>query len=155
MQKSLMIFILTILVTLTSGCATTNNAKSEKPVAPKVRIQQLEEEVKRKDGEIQFLKDQMSQNTSEKVYVDATSATKVTSSKGTTSSSIIGPSAKGVSVLSIQKALKNAGYYAGSIDGKAGVKTKEGVKAYQRSKGLTADGVVGAKTWTSLSKYLT
>ena len=55
---------------------------------------------------------------------------------------------------SIQKALKNAGFYAGSIDGQAGPKTKDAVQAFQRARGLKADGVVGKKTWTALSRYL-
>ena len=54
----------------------------------------------------------------------------------------------------IQKALKNAGFYAGSIDGKLGPKTKMAVEEFQKSKGLKADGKVGPKTWAELDKYL-
>jgi len=54
----------------------------------------------------------------------------------------------------IQKALKNAGYYQGSIDGKIGPKTKEAILKFQRAKGLKADGVVGKKTSAALNKYL-
>jgi len=53
----------------------------------------------------------------------------------------------------IQQALKNAGFYKGDIDGKIGLKTKSAVKAFQKSKGLIADGVVGQKTWDELSRY--
>ena len=53
----------------------------------------------------------------------------------------------------IQQALKNAGFYKGDIDGKIGLKTRSAVKAFQKSKGLIADGVVGQKTWNELSKY--
>ena len=53
----------------------------------------------------------------------------------------------------IQQALKNAGFYKGDIDGKSGLKTKSAIKAFQKSKGLIADGVVGQKTWNELSKY--
>jgi len=55
----------------------------------------------------------------------------------------------------IQTALKNAGFYAGSIDGVAGPKTKSAIEEFQRAKGLTVDGKVGPKTWAELSKYLT
>ncbi|OPY89354.1 MAG: Zinc D-Ala-D-Ala carboxypeptidase precursor [Smithella sp. PtaU1.Bin162] len=54
----------------------------------------------------------------------------------------------------IQKALKNAGYYQGAIDGKIGPKTKEAILKFQRAKGLKADGVVGKKTSAALNRYL-
>ena len=53
----------------------------------------------------------------------------------------------------IQQALKNAGFYKGDIDGKIGLKTRSAVKAFQKSKELIADGVVGQKTWDELNKY--
>jgi peptidoglycan hydrolase-like protein with peptidoglycan-binding domain len=54
----------------------------------------------------------------------------------------------------IQKALKNAGFDPGAIDGKIGPKTKQAIKEFQRVKGLKVDGVVGSKTWGELEKYL-
>lgn len=35
-------------------------------------------------------------------------------------------------------------------DGKFGAKTETAVKAFQRDRGLTADGIIGAKTWAAL-----
>lgn len=55
----------------------------------------------------------------------------------------------------IQKALKNAGLYTGSIDGKIGPKTKKAIEEFQSQNSLTADGKVGAKTWEKLGGYLT
>lgn len=54
----------------------------------------------------------------------------------------------------IQKALKNAGYYKGSVDGKIGVKTQEAIMRFQKDNGLQADGKVGQKTWSELKEYL-
>ena len=54
----------------------------------------------------------------------------------------------------IQSSLKNAGFDSGPIDGKMGPKTRQAIKDFQKSKGLVPDGVVGPKTWASLSKYL-
>lgn len=54
----------------------------------------------------------------------------------------------------IQSALKGAGYYQGSIDGKIGPGTKDAIKAFQRDHGLSADGVVGRQTWDKLKTYL-
>ena len=56
----------------------------------------------------------------------------------------------GVNVKSLQKKLKNWGYYKGSVDGIFGSKTKEAVKYFQRKNGLTADGIVGKKTAAAL-----
>ena len=54
----------------------------------------------------------------------------------------------------IQQALKNAGFYQGTVDGKIGPKTREAVKAFQEVNGLKADGVVGRQTWEKLAPYL-
>ena len=54
----------------------------------------------------------------------------------------------------VQAALKNAGFYAGSVDGKMGPKTKKAIEEFQKAKGLKADGKVGPKTWAELEKYL-
>jgi peptidoglycan hydrolase-like protein with peptidoglycan-binding domain len=54
----------------------------------------------------------------------------------------------------MQLALKNANFYSGEIDGKIGPKTKEAVRKFQMSKNLTADGIVGDKTWAELKAYL-
>lgn len=56
--------------------------------------------------------------------------------------------------MQIQTALKNAGFYAGKIDGKIGPQTKRAIKAFQKSKGLAPDGIVGPKTWNELRNYL-
>lgn len=54
----------------------------------------------------------------------------------------------------IQSALKGAGYYKGSVDGKIGPTTKSAIKAFQKDHGLDADGVVGKGTWNKLKVYL-
>ena len=60
------------------------------------------------------------------------------------------PSAK-----EIQLALKNAGLYAGQIDGKIGTMTKKAIEEFQKANNLKVDGKVGLKTWAVLSSYLT
>lgn len=57
-------------------------------------------------------------------------------------------------VKQIQSALKQAGFYKGGIDGNIGPKTKRAIKAFQKSKGLDPDGVVGPKTWEELNRFL-
>ena len=56
----------------------------------------------------------------------------------------------GTQVRTIQKKLKNWGYYKGAIDGIFGSQTKEAVKYFQRKNGLAVDGVVGPKTLAAL-----
>jgi peptidoglycan hydrolase-like protein with peptidoglycan-binding domain len=53
-----------------------------------------------------------------------------------------------------QIALRKAGFYKGDIDGKLGPQTKKAIKAFQKSKGLTPDGVIGVRTWEELAKIL-
>ncbi len=56
----------------------------------------------------------------------------------------------GSTVKTIQKKLKNWGYYKGAVDGIFGSKTKEAVKYFQRRNGLKVDGIVGNKTLAAL-----
>ena len=58
------------------------------------------------------------------------------------------------SSIEIQTALKNAGYYTGLIDGKIGPQAKKAIEEFQKANGLQADGKVGPKTWSVLSKHL-
>ena len=53
-------------------------------------------------------------------------------------------------VKKIQTKLKNWGYYSGKVDGIYGSGTKSAVQYFQRRNGLTADGIVGAKTLAAL-----
>ena len=55
---------------------------------------------------------------------------------------------------SVQKALKNAGFYTGDMDGKVGPDTREAVRNFQRSNGLTPDGIIGKSTWNLLKKHV-
>lgn len=53
---------------------------------------------------------------------------------------------RGEEVRSIQKKLKELGYYTGTVDGIYGNATKRAVKAFQKNCGLTEDGIAGPKT---------
>lgn len=56
----------------------------------------------------------------------------------------------GPAVRRLQKLLTNSGYNPGSIDGIFGPKTEAAVLAFQKSKNLVQDGIVGIQTWTAL-----
>ena len=61
---------------------------------------------------------------------------------------------RGDEVVTLQKKLKQWGYYDGSVDGVFGAGTEKAVQYFQRKNGLTADGVVGAKTAAALGMTL-
>lgn len=53
---------------------------------------------------------------------------------------------QGDEVRRIQKKLKSLGYYTGAVDGVYGTGTQKAVRAFQKSCGITADGIAGPKT---------
>ena len=56
----------------------------------------------------------------------------------------------GSEVREIQTRLKRWGYYTGKIDGIYGSKTVSAVKYFQRTNGLTVDGIAGKKTLAAM-----
>ena len=60
------------------------------------------------------------------------------------------PYMRGSDVKAVQAALKAAGFDPKGTDGTFGPNTEAAVKAYQKKKGLEADGIVGPKTWAKL-----
>ena len=59
---------------------------------------------------------------------------------------------RGVYVLVAQDGLNTLGFRTGGLDGVFGAQTRNAVISYQRSRGLTADGIVGCNTWRSLQE---
>ncbi len=60
----------------------------------------------------------------------------------------------GSEVTTLQKKLRNWGYYSGAVDGIFGSGTEQAVMYFQRKNGLTPDGVVGAATAKALGMSL-
>ena len=58
---------------------------------------------------------------------------------------------QGTKVSQLQTDLKQLGYYYAEITGNFGEKTEAAVKAFQKAKGLTADGVAGKKTLDAIA----
>ncbi|MFH1860606.1 MAG: peptidoglycan-binding protein [bacterium] len=57
---------------------------------------------------------------------------------------------RGDEVKKIQEKLKALGIYKGTIDGDFGGGTESAVKAFQGTKKITADGIIGPSTWKTL-----
>lgn len=59
--------------------------------------------------------------------------------------------AVGLEVRQLEQRLQQLGFNPGTTDGNFTVATKAAVIAFQQSKGITADGIVNASTWTTLN----
>ena len=55
-------------------------------------------------------------------------------------------------VLIAQDDLNTLGFQTGGLDGIFGSQTRNAVLQYQRSRGLSADGIIGCNTWRSLQE---
>lgn len=63
---------------------------------------------------------------------------------------VIRKGSKGEAVKRAQGNLNARGYEQGRVDGLFGPKTHRAVTWYQSDRGLTADGIVGPRTWARL-----
>ncbi|MDG9793759.1 peptidoglycan-binding protein [Brucella anthropi] len=61
---------------------------------------------------------------------------------------------RGLAVADLQRALRGAGFYHLSIDSIFGPGTEQAVIAFQREYRLRADGLVGAKTFAQLKRFM-
>lgn len=64
------------------------------------------------------------------------------------------PGASGSEVKVLQRALAALGFSVGAVDGSYGPATERALKRFQRTHGLGADGVLGAKTLAALTLAL-
>lgn len=67
-----------------------------------------------------------------------------------TNAEVLREGSRGNAVSQLQSKLKRWGYYGGSVDGIFGAQTKNAVIYFQRSNGLSPDGVVGEQTAKAL-----
>ena len=105
-----------------------------------------------KDLEIQGLRNQVSALESQPAKTEEVITTEEIVVVESSDKSAVGK--EGPSVKEIQTALKNAGYYQGAVDGKIGRKSRQAIREFQKANNLSADGVVGKKTWAVLKEYL-
>lgn len=61
---------------------------------------------------------------------------------------------RGNDVTQLQQKLNSLGFWSGNVDGIFGIKTKNAVINFQKSKKITADGIVGKKTLNMLNQNL-
>jgi peptidoglycan hydrolase-like protein with peptidoglycan-binding domain len=131
------LFLVALLIAGFSGCAASCKRDSGAQVQElQAQISELERKIGEKEQDIYNLE-------------QALQETKAVAEKTVTESA-----APKITTKNIQTALKAAGFYDGAIDGKIGQKTKQAILDFQKANNLTADGVVGKKTWEALKKYL-
>jgi murein L,D-transpeptidase YcbB/YkuD len=138
-----------------TGCTTTMGQNKSSVDQMQIKVADLEKKVEEKDSEIVDLKYQVKDLSSRLETQPATDAASARPSADMDQSN----SSKGVikvsaSVEDVQTALKNAGFYKGTVDGKIGQQTKKAIENFQRKHNLTADGVIGRRTWEELKVYL-
>ncbi len=133
-----------LAVFVISGCATTRPKKVDSQ-DPNAHISSLQGELAAKDQQIQDLQYQLD---NAQAPLASTNFTSGSSSGSSDKYNLLRVS--GVSGTDVQKALKRAGYDPGLVDGRLGKKTRSAIKAFQKSQGLTADGIIGEKTWSAL-----
>ena len=139
------LFSLGLMVAASTGCARKKNAN---------RLNALESQVNTISDELVRLDQQVQEVRGGAGSASAPSASAVATSGAEGGSVYRTPSGFELPSINIQKALKNAGYYQGTVDGKIGSATKDAVKAFQRDNGLEADGVVGRRTWDKLKVHV-
>ena len=81
----------------------------------------------------------------------STSSSSSSSSVKLDTSVSVSEGSKNDNVKKLQTMLKSLGFYSGSITGSFGSKTKTAVMAFQKSKGLTADGIAGQRTLAAIN----
>ena len=81
----------------------------------------------------------------------ATATPPVTKAPTATPAGSLKLGSQGDEVRSVQRKLKELGFYKGTVDGDFGVGTENAVKAFQKQYGLTVDGKVGANTMAKLA----
>ncbi len=133
------------ILVFSAGCATTQQGQSAADL--QLKVNELENQVAAKDAEIKDLKYTMKDMAYD---LDRTKAQHSGTGKSATYAKNDDILRVNVSPEKLQQALKAAGFYKGTVDGKLGNGTKSAIIKFQKANGLKADGIVGEKTWSEL-----
>lgn len=149
MRNKIVIFVVLAIFTIVlGGCATARKQNDLEMQGLKNQITALEAQLQSKDEEIGVLKESLSKTTEQKVSESKTGTTQEAHKK------VAAVAKAHPTHKQVQIALKNAGYYSGTIDGKLGKQTRQAIKEFQKANNLTADGKMRMQTWNLLKEYL-
>ena len=148
MATSFRVAFFAVLGTLVmfSGCASKKTTKKQ-ITALQAQVGVITEELARLDQQIQETRAAIQEE-------ENRGPSRIASGESSGNGIYRTPSGFSLPSIDIQRALKNAGYYNGTVDGKIGPRTRDAVKAFQGENGLEADGVIGRTTWGKLKSYL-
>ena len=139
-----------------TGCATTQSKGQYEQLQG--RVTELEKKIEEKDAEIVDLQYEI-KDISGKIDSGGNTAAPAADAYQQADVPLNQPSGGrdiirvNVPPEAVQAALKNAGLYAGKIDGKVGAGTKTAIIEFQKTHGLKADGILGRRTWEELKVY--
>jgi len=145
MNKGIVSIALLLCVFMVSGCKTAQK-KQDEVTGLKTRVETLEQRVEGIEAK---------QSEADRAATEQAQALEEIGSSrndGVKTNVVLGGSER---IKELQMCLKSAGFYEGAIDGVKGKGTKKAIKEFQKANGLSADGVVGKKTWQLLRKYKT
>ena len=133
-----------LFISSLSGCATMRKRQLRMDEL-QAQVNSLEDELAKRDEELNRLEKQLEQERVRRAVSERKSK--------------VGKTAKQKQVekewiKKVQRALRNAGFDAGPVDGKLGKRTKAAIIEFQTANDLKSDGKVGKKTWQKLSPYL-
>lgn len=134
------LFAIVLIALTVSGCATTR-PKPAQTQEVNAQLGAMQSQIEAKDQEIQDLHYQLD---SRQQALPRNFASNASGDKHNILRAV------GVAPIELQKALLRAGLDPGPVDGRLGKKTRAAVKAFQKKNHLTADGIVGEKTWAAL-----
>lgn len=147
-KNSTCLVLVIFVIFIFSGCETVPKKFKEEVSTIKTRVETLEsrvEGVEARQGEVERASGEQAKRLEElkakKERIRTNVSTKPRYIKGKKR------------IKEIQLCLKNAGFYDGEIDGVRGKKTRSAIREFQKANGLTADGIVGKRTWELLARY--
>lgn len=142
------ILTVVILALGLAGCATARKeTRATQLQQLQAEVERLKSELQQKNERVDALEWQLAEQRGKVIYA------REAKSKDVKTTGAVSETAK-KTPKNIQIALRKAGFYKGPIDGKIGEETKRAIREFQKSNGLSADGIVGRKTWSKLRKYL-
>lgn len=169
-MKALNTLIMLAIAAGVSGCISTSQPVSQANQL-QIKVAQLERQVEAKDEDIESLRMRIRDLEADIEDIDdypvqepaiRRSANGYRTTSPSSSFKSGGSDTKkkddyirvSASAEDVQRALKNAGYYSGPIDGKIGSGSQKGIIQFQGDHDLTTDGIIGRLTWAELKKYL-
>jgi len=146
-KKFALIFLGLLTAVSLSGCATARKEKDLEMQGMRNQISVLEAQVQSRDEEINGLKEELSR-------LPRAGETAEARVKKPAKKKIIAEAKSRPNAKLIQRALKNAGYDPGNLDGRMGKQTRQAIEAFQKANNLSPSGRADKKTWKLLKEYL-